>query len=156
MKEKEIVERLISKKETIATMESCTAGYLAGHITNVDGSSEVLKVSLITYSNEYKIKFGVKKETIDKYSVYSNEVSREMAKCVCEFAKSTYAVGITGQINRVDPSNLYGKDNEIFITVYNSKKDEYNDFKITCPNKTRSECKLIIIDKVFDKLLEII
>ena len=58
---KEIVERLISENKTIATMESCTGGNLVNEITNIDGSSNVLKFSAITYSNEYKIKMGVDK-----------------------------------------------------------------------------------------------
>ena len=63
--ETKVVNKLIKNKETISSMESCTAGYFATTITNVDGSSNVLKFSAITYSNEYKIKMGVKKETID-------------------------------------------------------------------------------------------
>ena len=156
MKEKELVKKLIKNKETISTMESCTAGYLATTITNVDGSSEILKFSAITYSNEYKIKFGVREDTIKKYSVYSNEVSREMAKRICEFTGSTYGVGITGQINRVDPSNPYGKDNEIFFSIFNTLENKNYDFKISCPNEIRIECKKYIVDKVLDKLLEII
>ena len=78
MLEEKIVKKLIENKETIASMESCTAGYFATTITNVDGSSEVLKFSAITYSNEYKIKMGVSSEVIDKYSVYSFETSRQM------------------------------------------------------------------------------
>ena len=121
MLEEKIVKKLIENKETIASMESCTAGYFATTITNVDGSSEVLKFSAITYSNEYKIKMGVSSEVIDKYSVYSFETSRQMSKCISDFAHSTYGVGITGKINRVDVNNLQGLDNEIFTTIYNSK-----------------------------------
>lgn len=64
MKEKQLVNVLRSKKETISTMESCTAGYLATTITNVDNSSEVLKFSAITYSNEFKVKMGVDKKLL--------------------------------------------------------------------------------------------
>lgn len=156
MKEKEIVKKLIEKKETISSMESCTAGYLATTITNVDGSSEVLKFSAITYSNEYKIKFGIREDTINEYSVYSNEVSKEMAKKICEFSNSTYGVGITGQINRLDPENPYGKDNEIFFSIYDTIENKNYDYKIMCPNKARIECKKYIVDKVLDKILEII
>ena len=74
MKEKEVVNKLIEKKETIASMESCTGWYFASTITCVDGSSEVLKFSAVTYSNEYKIKMGVDKDAIDKFSVYSFEI----------------------------------------------------------------------------------
>ena len=60
----ELVNKLIDKNKTISTMESATGGAVVSAITNVDGSSRVLKFSAITYSNEYKIKMGVKKETI--------------------------------------------------------------------------------------------
>lgn len=75
-----IVKKLKEQKRTIAFMESCTGGYLANSITNISGASDVLKVSLVTYSNEYKIKFGVDKNTIEKYTVYSTETSAKMAK----------------------------------------------------------------------------
>lgn len=156
MKEELIVKKLIEQKETISSMESCTSGYFATSITNVSGSSEVLKFSAITYSNEYKIKFGVKSETIEKYSVYSNEVSREMSKCIHNYTGSTYSVGITGQINRVDPNNPYGKDNLVYASIYDSKNDKYYDLKITCPNKERLECKKYIVDKVMDEFINIL
>ena len=88
-KMKEIVELLKEKNKTISTMESCTGGFIASSITDVEGSSEILKFSAVTYSNEYKIKMGVKKETIDEYSVYSIEVAKEM-KAIQEVKQMRY------------------------------------------------------------------
>ena len=48
---KEVVELLTKNKETISTMESCTGGYIANAITNIEGASEILKFSAIAYSN---------------------------------------------------------------------------------------------------------
>ena len=155
MKEKEVVKKLIVKKETIASMESCTGGYFASTITCVDGSSEVLKFSAVTYSNEYKIKMGVDANIINKYSVYSIETAHEMSKKISVFAKSTYGVGITGKINRADENNLR-KDNEIFISIYNSKNNTYTDMKITVPYKPRKEVKKLIVNDILDKLIEIL
>ena len=152
MLEKEIVNKLIEKNETISSMESCTAGYFATTITNVDGSSNVLKFSAITYSNEYKIKMGVSSEVIEKYSVYSFETAHEMSKCISEYTSSTYGVGITGKINRYDEFNPGGSDNEIYVSIYNSKNDEFTDIKIICPNKSRKECKEFIVNKILEKL----
>ncbi len=154
--EEKVVNRLIEKGETISSMESCTAGYFATTITNVDGSSRVLKFSAITYSNEYKIKMGVKEETIDKYSVYSFETTHEMSKCISEYTSSTYGVGISGMINRFDEFNPGGVDNEIYATIYNSKDNSFNDIKIICPNKKRKDCKEFIVNKVLEKLIEIV
>ena len=52
---KEIVEILKTKKQTISTMESCTGGAIVNEITNIEGASNVIKYSAITYSNEFKI-----------------------------------------------------------------------------------------------------
>ena len=80
-----VVKKLIELNKTISTMESCTGGGIANAITNIPDASKVIKFSAVTYSNEYKIKMGVSSELIDKYSVYSIEVAREMAKTISLF-----------------------------------------------------------------------
>ena len=121
---KEIVELLTQKKETIATMESCTGGYIVNEITNIEGASNVLNFSAVTYSNEYKIKMGVPKKTIEKYSVYSIETAIEMAKAISKYANSTYGIGITGQLGKKDQNNESSDDSTIYICIYNSKNDK--------------------------------
>ena len=83
-----IVKKLIEQDKTISFMESCTGGYLSSQITNVENSSRVLKLGLVTYSTEYKIKFNVPEEVINTYSVYSKETAQEMARAISNFAKS--------------------------------------------------------------------
>lgn len=95
-----IVKILNEKNKTISFMESCTGGFLAHKITNISGASNVLKVSLVTYSNEYKMKFGVTKNTIEKYTVYSIETAKEMAKSVSDFAASNFGIGVTGELRK--------------------------------------------------------
>lgn len=96
---KELIERIIkelkNRNEEISFMESCTGGLLVNLLTNIEGSSEILKVSLVTYSNEYKVKFGVNENIIDKYGVYSIETANEMAKATTNFSKATFGIGIT-------------------------------------------------------------
>ena len=57
-----IIEKLIDKNKTISVMESCTGGKICDSITNITGSSKVFKFGAVTYSDEYKIKLGVKKK----------------------------------------------------------------------------------------------
>lgn len=152
----EVVEKLTKNKETIATMESCSGGAIVNAITNIPGASEVLKFSAVTYANEFKIKMGVNKETIDKHSVYSIEVAKEMSKNISLFANSTYGIGITGKINRADPYNNSGEDNKIFISIYNSKNDTYNTFNIIAKDMDRVSNKEYIVNSIASKLLEII
>ena len=152
----EIVNLLIEKKMTIATMESCTGGFVVSSITDIDGSSNVLKFSAVTYSNEYKIKMGVSKEVIDKYSVYSINVAREMAKKISDFANSDIGVGITGKINRVDENNLFGDNNKIFYAIYDKNNDKYYEYELIAIKDTRLNNKKYIMECISKSLFEIL
>lgn len=153
---KEIVELLIKKHKTIATMESCTGGFIASSITDIEGASEVLRFSAITYSNEYKIKLGVSAKTIDTYSVYSLNVAREMAKNISEFAQSDYGIGITGKINRKDENNLFGDDNKIFYSIYDKENDKFYDYTLTAIDDTRFNNKVMIKNEIAESLLNVL
>lgn len=151
---KKVVLELIKRGETIATMESCTGGGVASAITNIEGASEVLKYSAVTYSNQYKIKMGVDADVINEYSVYSMETAHEMALNISKFANSDFGVGITGKLNRADENNNYGKDNEVFVSIY--YKEKYYDMKISVDKKTRKQNKEVVIDKIIESLGEIL
>ena len=151
-----IVNKLIEKNKTISTMESCTGGGLANEITSIEGASSILKYSAVTYSNEFKIKMGVKKEVIDKYSVYSMQTADEMSSNISKFTNSDYGVGITGKLNRADENNNYGEDNVVFISIYDKKDNKYYNKELKVTKKTRKENKLLVIEEVKNLLLEII
>lgn len=151
---KKIVLELIKRGETIATMESCTGGGVASAITNIEGASEILKYSAVTYSNQYKIKMGVDADVINKYSVYSMETAHEMALNISNFANSDFGVGITGKLNRADENNNFGKDNEVFVSIY--YKEKYYDIDINVDKKTRKQNKELVIDYIIEKLGEIL
>ena len=153
---KQIVEKLKEKNKTISTMESCTGGGVANAITNIEGASEVLKFSAVTYSNEFKIKMGVSSDVIDKYSVYSMETAIEMSKNISDFASSNYGIGITGKLNRIDKNNLYGSDNTVYISIYDKDNNKYYNKSIKVLKQSRKENKEIIINEVLNILLEII
>jgi len=66
---------------TIGAVESATGGRIADRITNVAGSSDYFKGSLVAYSNEVKIVLlGVKKATIENYGAVSEQTALEMAR----------------------------------------------------------------------------
>jgi PncC family amidohydrolase len=66
---------------TIGTIESATGGRIADMLTNVAGSSDYFKGSIISYSNETKIDtVGVKKETIKTHGAVSEQTAIEMAQ----------------------------------------------------------------------------
>jgi len=66
---------------TIGTVESATGGRIADRITNVPGSSDYFKGSVVAYSNEVKTNvIGVKKETIENYGAVSPQTAIDMAQ----------------------------------------------------------------------------
>lgn len=156
MNYRDLVNKLIESNITISTMESCTGGGVSNAITNIEGASEVLKFSAVTYSNEYKIKMGVDEKVIDKYSVYSMETAIEMSKNISNFASSNIGVGITGKLNRVDINNPYGEDNVVFISIYDKDNNKYYNYKIEATEGSRKENKELVIDKIIKELLNII
>lgn len=151
-----IVKMLKEKNKYVSTMESCTGGGLVNAITNIPGASEILKFSAVTYSNEFKIKMGVPKETIDTYSVYSMETAIDMSKKISEFTNSNYGIGITGKLNRADINNLAGDDNMVYFSIYNKDTNtNYNDF-IRVSKSSREENKDEVITKIVNNFYELL
>ncbi len=151
-----IVKMLKEKNKYVSTMESCTGGGLVNAITNIPGASEILKFSAVTYSNEFKIKMGVPKETIDTYSVYSMETAIDMSKKISEFTNSNYGIGITGKLNRADINNLAGDDNMVYFSIYNKDTNtNYND-SIRVSKSSREENKDEVITKIVNNFYELL
>ena len=151
-----IIKKLTDLNKTIATMESCTGGGVANSITNIEGASEVIKFSAVTYSNEFKIKMGVSEDIILKYSVYSIETAMGMSKSISVFANSNYGIGITGKLNRVDKHNMFGNDNVVFVSIYDKDLDKFYNYQIEVDKPSRKENKELVINLIIEKLLEII
>jgi nicotinamide-nucleotide amidase len=85
------------RKLTIATAESCTGGLVAGALTEIPGSSDVVDRGFISYSNDAKrAMLGVKASTLDTFGAVSKETAMAMAVGALENADVDLAVAITG------------------------------------------------------------
>ena len=94
---KKLVNKLIKKKLTISTVESCTGGLLSSVITSVSGSSKTFKLGLCTYSNLSKINIlKISKENIKKNGSVSKQVCLSMLKKLSKISKSDISIAITG------------------------------------------------------------
>lgn len=151
-----VVNKLIKNNKSISVMESCTGGLICNSITNVDNSSKVFSFGAVTYSNEYKIKLGVDPKIIDKYSVYSEETVKEMAKCIVNYTNSNYGIGITGKLKKSDENNMYGKDDIVYYAIYDRENNKYYCNKIKVKYEKRIENKEQVLNEIINKLLEII
>ncbi len=95
--EEKIVNKLLEKKYTITTAESCTGGLLVGRILNVSGASGVYNEGHITYSNEAKERLlGVAHDTLEKYGAVSEQTAREMAEGAAKAANAEIGLSTTG------------------------------------------------------------
>jgi nicotinamide-nucleotide amidase len=92
-----VARRLIETKTTLAVAESCTGGLISHRLTEVPGISKVLLESVVTYSNESKVKrLGVDPELIRKHGAVSEEVARAMALGVARTSGAKIGVAVTG------------------------------------------------------------
>lgn len=146
---KKIVEILKTKKCTISFMESCTGGFLANSITNISGASDILKVSLVTYSTEYKEHFGVDKNIIKQYTVYSMETAKEMSRNVSNLAKSNIGVGVTGELG-----NTTKDENRVYYSIYFSNINKYITKEIVIESNKREKMKGTVADNIFKDIME--
>ena len=155
MLEDRLVELLIKNNLHISFYESCTGGMLPARIVNVSNASKVLNESLVTYSNEAKIKYlNVKPETIDKYDVVSEEVAREMVLGGKILTKSEVNVSTTGVAGPTGGTASIPVGTVCFGILINDKLVTYKkNFNDIGRNKVREEATNFILAETI-KLLE--
>ena len=81
----------------VATAESCTGGLVAGALTAIAGSSDVVEHGFVTYSNEAKSELlGVPPETIAAHGAVSSETAAAMAEGAVARAPVDLAISVAG------------------------------------------------------------
>ncbi|WP_120496593.1 CinA family protein [Kiloniella sp. EL199] len=93
----EVLELCRTKDLQIATAESCTGGLIAGALTEIAGSSDVVDRGFVTYSNEAKHEMlGVRIEQISMHGAVSSPVASSMAEGAMKFSNAQLTVSVTG------------------------------------------------------------
>ncbi len=81
----------------IALAESCTGGLVSAALTAIPGSSEILEVGFITYSNEAKTSvLGVSRDIVETFGAVSSATAWAMAQGALDRSSADIAVAITG------------------------------------------------------------
>jgi nicotinamide-nucleotide amidase len=81
----------------VATAESCTGGLIAGCLTEIAGSSDVVDRGFVTYSNQAKnTMLDVPMALIDSHGAVSEPVARAMAEGAIAHSDADLAVAVTG------------------------------------------------------------
>jgi nicotinamide-nucleotide amidase len=93
----QVVAALKARGLTIAAAESCTGGLVAGALTSVSGSSDVVYGGFVTYANEAKIvMIGVPFALLKESGAVSKEVAIAMAEGALAAAGTHMAIAVTG------------------------------------------------------------
>ncbi len=81
----------------LATAESCTGGLIAKMMTDVAGSSDYFKGSIVSYSNELKkTLLEVPAALLEAQGAVSAPAAEKMAAAVCEVTGASTGLSVTG------------------------------------------------------------
>ncbi|WP_294222699.1 CinA family nicotinamide mononucleotide deamidase-related protein [uncultured Chryseobacterium sp.] len=152
--EKILAGILTERKLTISTAESCTGGELAKMITSVPGSSNYFLGGIIPYAAEKKIGIlNVKKETVEEFTVVSEQVAAEMAKGCQKLFDTDISLSTTGVAG---PGK--GEDgNEIGTVFYTIRvHDTEVTSKLYMPHLERLDFMYFVAQKIIQDLVGIL
>jgi nicotinamide-nucleotide amidase len=92
-----VLERCRARGLMVATAESCTGGLVAGALTEIAGSSDVVDRGFVTYSNAAKqAMLGVPAAILERHGAVSGETAEAMARGALANSPADLAVAITG------------------------------------------------------------
>jgi len=95
--DRQVLGLLRAAGETIAVAESCTGGLLAGRLTELPGSSEVMRGGLVVYSDEAKVALArVDARLVEICGAVSTEVAAALADGARNALGADVGVGVTG------------------------------------------------------------
>jgi nicotinamide-nucleotide amidase len=92
-----LYQLLKQRAERIAIAESCTGGLVSKLLTDIPGSSEIFWGTVVTYSDESKMKLlGVPAEVLRRSGAVSAEVASAMSQGLLEHAPVEAVLAVTG------------------------------------------------------------
>ena len=153
-----VVGRLLKdKKQTVATAESCTGGFIGHLLSKHAGSSQFYTGGVISYDNRIKTEYlDVSTEILHTVGAVSKEAVEQMAIAVREKMNTDYGVsvsGIMGPSGQTDEKPL----GMVWIGVANKEKVHSKVFYLTFDRSRNIEVtatqainllRLLIINKI--------
>lgn len=97
-KESEFLFNQCTKKNiNVTAAESCTGGMIASSIVSINGSSNIFKSSIVTYSNSMKSKLlNIPLSIIETNGAVSEQTVYHMALNVLSLMKADISIAVTG------------------------------------------------------------
>ncbi|SHF42763.1 CinA family nicotinamide mononucleotide deamidase-related protein [Chryseobacterium sp. OV279] len=149
--EKILAEILTERQLTISTAESCTGGELAKMITSISGSSAYFLGGIVPYATEKKIEIlKVSKETVDQFTVVSEQVASEMAEGCQKLFGTDISLSTTGVAG---PGK--GEDGKEIGTVFYTIRinDQEVTSKLYMPHLDRLDFMNFVSQKIIQDLV---
>lgn len=146
----EHIGNLLKKSgKTLSTAESLTGGKIASTLVSVAGSSTYFKGSLVVYSVETKERLlDISPETINQYSVVSEQVAKEMAVSARKKMNTDYSIAVTG--NAGPTTDKTDKSvGVVFIAIASEKGVHCEEFNFGQPREK-------VINRTVNKSLEML
>lgn len=104
-----LLEALDEAGVSVVTAESCTGGFLASLLTDIEGLSHGFDRGFVTYSKMAKEQMlGVDRDLIDRAGAVSEPVARAMAESSLSRSRGGLALAITGFAGSSDPEEKEG------------------------------------------------
>lgn len=150
-----ILGEILSEKElTISTAESCTGGNLAQMLTSNPGSSKYFIGGVVAYATQKKTDIlHVSEGTIERFTVVSREVAREMADGCQNLFKSDISLSTTGVAGPGKGED--GKDvGLVYYTI--NVNNESETFKLHLPHLDRQDFIYFVSQKIIQDLVGIL
>lgn len=104
-----LLETLDEAGMSLVTAESCTGGFLASLLTDIEGLSHGFDRGFVTYSDAAKQQMlGIDRALIDRAGAVSEPVARAMAEESLSRSRGGLALAITGFAGDADPEEKEG------------------------------------------------
>jgi nicotinamide-nucleotide amidase len=92
-----LLQSMRRRRLKLVTAESCTGGLIAGLLTEIAGSSDVVERGFVVYSNEAKVELlRVPEDVIDSHGAVSEVTARAMAEGALQNSLADISVSVTG------------------------------------------------------------
>jgi nicotinamide-nucleotide amidase len=145
-----VLGRLLKQQgKTIATAESCTGGKIAQMFTSVAGSSHYFRGSVVSYATDTKVSIlGVSQSTIDKHTVVSAAVAKEMVIGIKKLLETDYAIATTGNAGP-SKGEADAEVGTVFIALATPNEIIIEEFNFGQPREK-------VIDRTANKALEML
>ena len=113
---------LIRKKNlTIATVELTTCGLISDLLTSNSGASHFFILGITPYSNDMKIKLGIRREELsfEGYGVVSPESAKDLALRIRDYSGAKIGIAETGLLtsSELEKRRTSKKAGEVFAAI---------------------------------------